>query len=273
MSTITQDRDGWSRVPHWLLSAVKPQAVVVYAALAEYADLPDGARPRIRQVADRITVSEATVKRALRELASVGAVTVQHRQVEGQQIASRYHLHLVRRASPEGGGVTNDPTLGSQVNPGVGSQMTYQESDSVQSDSSTASAAAAPAVRREDVDSICSRLADRVEANTDRRPTITDGWRNAARLLIDRDQRSVEDIVRVIDWATTDPFWRANVLGMPKLREKFDQLWVKARAGQAVQAEDPAPRSLRDTNWSYPPEIVGDSRAEREYRASIGLGW
>ncbi|HLU98713.1 MAG TPA: hypothetical protein VKZ89_17905, partial [Thermobifida alba] len=31
------------------------------------------------------------------------------------------------------------------------------------------------------------------------------------------------------DWATADEFWRSNILGMPKFREKFDQLRLRAR--------------------------------------------
>jgi hypothetical protein len=94
---------------------------------------------------------------------------------------------------------------------------------------------------REDVERLCERLADRIEANGAKRPTITKGWRDAARLLIDKDGRTEEQVAWIIDWATADEFWRANILSMPKLREKFDQLLLKARL-QAVPtrpAEDP----------------------------------
>jgi hypothetical protein len=70
--------------------------------------------------------------------------------------------------------------------------------------------------RRDDVERLCERLADHVETNTGRRPTITKGWRDSARLLIDRDK------------CQADEFWRSNILSMPKLREKFDQLVVKS---------------------------------------------
>ncbi|WP_416902733.1 helix-turn-helix domain-containing protein [Micromonospora echinospora] len=82
---------------------------------------------------------------------------------------------------------------------------------------------------RLDVDRVCRHLADRIEGNGSKRPTITKGWRDAARLLIDRDGRTVEQIVRCIDWCQDDPFWRSNVLSMPKLREKYDQLRLAAQ--------------------------------------------
>jgi hypothetical protein len=41
----------------------------------------------------------------------------------------------------------------------------------------------------------------------------------------------------MIRWATSDEFWRTNILSMSKLREKFDQLKAKAGVGaKAVQA-------------------------------------
>lgn len=81
---------------------------------------------------------------------------------------------------------------------------------------------------RIDVEQICRHLADRIEANGSKRPTITKAWRAAARRLIDRDGRTVDQITRCIDWCQDDPFWRSNILSMPKLREKYDQLRLTA---------------------------------------------
>uniref|UniRef100_UPI003561EE3F hypothetical protein n=1 Tax=Actinotalea sp. TaxID=1872145 RepID=UPI003561EE3F len=51
---------------------------------------------------------------------------------------------------------------------------------------------------------------------------------DAARLLLDRDGRTVKQVEAAIDYATTDEFWRANILSMVKLREKYDQLRLHA---------------------------------------------
>lgn len=82
---------------------------------------------------------------------------------------------------------------------------------------------------RPDVDRLCTLLADRIEANGANRPTITSGWRTSARLLIDKDKRTEEQVAWLIDWCQADDFWSSNILSMPKLREKFDQLLLKAR--------------------------------------------
>lgn len=77
---------------------------------------------------------------------------------------------------------------------------------------------------RDDVERVCEHLADRIEANGSKRPSIVKGWRTAARLMLDNDGRSEADVIAAIDWCQADPFWRSNILGMPKLREKYDQL-------------------------------------------------
>jgi len=81
---------------------------------------------------------------------------------------------------------------------------------------------------RADVEALCLHLADRIEANGSTRPTITKGWRDAARRMLDIDGRTPEQVVRAIDWCQDDDFWRGNVLSMPKLREKYDQMRLQA---------------------------------------------
>jgi helix-turn-helix protein len=92
---------------------------------------------------------------------------------------------------------------------------------------------------RDDVERLCRHLADRVEANGSRRPVITKRWRDEARLMLDRDGRTEQQAHAAIDWCQDDPFWRANVLSMPKLRERYDQL--------RLQAQRPSPRDRPST--------------------------
>lgn len=94
---------------------------------------------------------------------------------------------------------------------------------------STTSAISIAEAPRADVEGICEHLAGRIEANTGRKPTITKGWRDAARLMLDRDGIKEQDVHAAIDWATNDGFWRANILSLPKLREKYTQLSLQAQ--------------------------------------------
>lgn len=87
---------------------------------------------------------------------------------------------------------------------------------------------------REDVEKICRHLADRIEGNGSKRPGITKGWRDSARLMLDRDGRSEADVHAAIDWCQDSEFWRGNILSLPKLREKYDQLRLQAMRERAT---------------------------------------
>lgn len=83
---------------------------------------------------------------------------------------------------------------------------------------------------RPDIESLCTHLADRIAANGSKRPEVTKGWRDAARLLLDKDGHEPAKAKRLIDWCQADSFWRANVLSMPTFRAKYDQLRLVALA-------------------------------------------
>ena len=90
---------------------------------------------------------------------------------------------------------------------------------------------------RDDVERLCAHLADRIEANGSKRPAIGKKWRDAARLLIDRDGRTEQQVTAAIDWCQQDEFWHRNILSMPKLREKYDQLRLAALAEQRKKSQ------------------------------------
>lgn len=99
---------------------------------------------------------------------------------------------------------------------------------------------------RDDVERVCQHLADAVKANGSKRPHVSERWRTEARRLIDLDGRTPDQIIRAIDWCQSDAFWRANVLSMPKLREKYDQLRLAAEREQAhARSADPRGDALR----------------------------
>ena len=102
------------------------------------------------------------------------------------------------------------------------------------------------------IDRLCTHLADRIEANGSKRPTITKGWRDAARLLMTRDGRTEEQIHRAILWCQNDEFWRANILSMPTLRRQYDRLRLAAQRGKTHVYRNPADQSVYDA-WHRPP--------------------
>ncbi len=89
---------------------------------------------------------------------------------------------------------------------------------------STSSKEEVPTPPRLDVLKICNHLAERVEANGSRKPRVTKEWLDEGRRLLDRDKRTVEQVMKAIDWCQEDSFWRGNVMSMPTLRKQFDRL-------------------------------------------------
>lgn len=98
---------------------------------------------------------------------------------------------------------------------------------------------------RPDVEALCTRLHERVTANGFN-VTITPTWRQQARLLLDTDGRELDKALALIDWATSDEFWRANIQSMPKFRQKYNQL--RLRATEDWKRRQPAAAS-RAEGW------------------------
>lgn len=107
---------------------------------------------------------------------------------------------------------------------------------------------------REDVERLCAHLADRIEANGSNRPVITVKWRDAARLMLDNDKRTEDQVHTAIDWCQDDEFWRINVMSMPKLREKYEQLRLAAlkdQRGRGSPGRTIAPKQTNYTDEEY----------------------
>lgn len=99
-----------------------------------------------------------------------------------------------------------------------------------------------PGPLREDVEKLCNHLRDRIVDNGSKEPTIGKKWRDAARLLMDKDGRTFEQAMACIDWSQSDGFWRGNILSMPTLREKYDALRLAALKEQADKSKQPRER-------------------------------
>lgn len=125
-------------------------------------------------------------------------------------------------------------------------------------DKSARSATDAPlaAAPRNDVARLCAHLAARIEGNGANKPDIGKTWHDAARLMLDKDDRTEQQIHAAIDWCQDSDFWRANILSMPKLREKFETLRLQAQREGNVRLLRPAterPEGVPDDAIALPP--------------------
>ena len=96
-----------------------------------------------------------------------------------------------------------------------------------------------PEPQREDVEALCEHLAERITNNGNKPPAITKAWRTQARLLLDRDKRAPDEAHRLIDWCQDDQFWMGNILSMPKFREQYDKLRIRAGFAITKPATEP----------------------------------
>lgn len=78
-----------------------------------------------------------------------------------------------------------------------------------------------------DVVRLCNLLADLIHANGNR-GEVGKQWLLACDRLIRIDEYTPQQIEWVMRWSQKNEFWQGNILSMPKLREKFDQLKTRA---------------------------------------------
>lgn len=119
---------------------------------------------------------------------------------------------------------------------------------------STSTSPSTSAPPRLDVEQLCSRLADRIVENGSKRPNVTARWKREARLILDVDQRPLEQALRLIDWCQASTFWRANIMSIPKFRQKYDQLRLQAWPDSVDDRSDLEPRTGPRREWGLAGE-------------------
>lgn len=93
------------------------------------------------------------------------------------------------------------------------------------------------------------------------KPAKERNWAITAQRMLDLDKRKPEQIEILIRWVQSNDFWMSNILSMSTLREKFDQLELKATA----------PSSKSDVCVTLPPTYISASEKIRQERSAGGL--
>ena len=107
-----------------------------------------------------------------------------------------------------------------------------------------------------DEDSVYFQLAkllfDKIlENNPDHKRPNLQKWADDVRLMMERDNRTEEQIRYLIEWAQNDSFWKRNILSIAKLREKFDQLTLIVKEEKAKKIRPFPKKSELDQLPSY----------------------
>lgn len=180
---------------------------------------------------------------------------------------------LLPEPSPKGSGkgsLKGSANPSSKGSPNGGERERESSSSSVSSNSPSSKSAET----RPEVSELCDRLLARIKANGVK-ATITKRWQDEARLLLDRDKRDLTEALSLIDWATSDSFWRSNILSMPTFRAKYDQL--KLRSSTPVNGRHLAAvrASVEYQPPTPPPEIRDnpDPRVAIEWQREQRRAW
>ena len=76
------------------------------------------------------------------------------------------------------------------------------------------------------------RLRDGIMRNNSDHRKITDAqlqkWADVVRLMIERDNRTADQVGNMIDWSQNNDFWATNILSMGALRRNYDKMKVRA---------------------------------------------
>lgn len=96
-------------------------------------------------------------------------------------------------------------------------------------------------------------------------------WSNDFHLIMDRDNRTEEQIIYLIDWCQRDSFWMTNILSPSKLRKQFDQLVMNIKANKQKKQKSVQDISTkRPSSWEEPEALTDEEiRQMRELQEEL----
>lgn len=254
----------------WLNSRAANSALVVLLAITFEIEENGRCVMNIAELAKKARLSENAARIAVRDLEQLGEVSVVSRKagrgggctylVTAEWARNPTESGGFRAETPqdlegsnptESGGFSGAGTAKTQVSgPNPTGSGGFENSDDLKG-SLVSGKRSKPKVTSEpvraDVERLCDHLADRMAERGISRPKIGKRWHDAARLMIDVDGRTEQEIHGAIDWAQRHHFWHRNVMSMEKLRSQYDRLLLEAKAEREKQARS-RPQKQQETD-------------------------
>lgn len=82
-------------------------------------------------------------------------------------------------------------------------------------------------------------------------------WSDDFRLMMERDNRTEEQITYLINWCQQDSFWKSNILSPSKLRKQFDLLIIKVTSEKQGKKKSVQEFSTeRPSHWEEPNPLT-----------------
>lgn len=215
--------------------------IAVMMVLANAADDEGVCWPSVDHLMAATRLSRSTVLRALSDLENNGYVAKQRRRAKSS-------VYTVVRERLQNGKCHGETCHGDTL-----SEPNVSQRDLLRSHSDTVlkgitkritKSSATPADdtnEHPEARNLCERLAELMAGNGCKPQTIGKRWLDAARLLLDRDERPFTEALAVLEWCQGDDFEQVNIHSMPKFRARYDQLRMKAQRAGALTPKTTAP--------------------------------
>lgn len=230
----------------WRESRAKNGALLVLMAIAFESDKGGEIEMSVAELARKARLSERAARNGVRELEELKEVVVTPAKGGRSRYALTADPGRICRPTPADSaapadiagvptpadiaGVKTDIPQASMPTPADSAGVKISDVSSTNTGRSVVDVKEVSEVapERADVDRLCRLLADRIEGNGSKRPAVGKKWRDSARLMLDKDGHSEQQVAAAINWSQDHEFWRSNIMSMPKLREKYDQLRLQA---------------------------------------------
>lgn len=194
-------------------------------------------------LANNGTEGRDAIKATLRELEKFGYLArQQNKDADGRFGNIKYLVTEPEvRITADWKTVNGEPASGKPATKKT--NLSEEQKEELPEPSKSTTAVDSSDLTRADVTSIVDCFSACLTAN-DVKHTVGKTWHNSARLLLDRDGNTVEQITWLIKWAMSHHFWKSNILSLPKFRAQFERLKLQARTEfektQAVAASTPS---------------------------------
>ena len=222
---VVRAGEPFAMTPAWLIeSAISDRAVRLWAILWTYADRRSyEAWPGRRTLARQLGCSVDSIDRATRELMTVGALRVERRRrTNGSQTSNLYTLVEAR----PGRTVAAPPSAPVRPPQPQGCGPIEQEPREPEPTNARGYRIVSPAAT-----TLAGQLCAAIERSTGKPHKVTSANLVELDRLLRIDGADPAEVAATIQWATTDDFWRANVLSAKALRRHYPRLRLQMARG------------------------------------------
>jgi hypothetical protein len=230
---VTLDGQTFTILPDWIRDdpSLSDRAIRLWCVLYGYADrVTNEAWPWRSTLAEQMGCSRDTIDRATAELVKAGALQVEQRFMpDGTQGGNLYRLYMQRQevGTVAQGGVGHPcpGEVGTRAQGELGTRAAQKNKNHPEPKPKNQK----PETTNPDVARLCDLLADLIQANGSKRPSVTGNWLTVMDRMLRIDGYTAEQVERAIQWSQADDFWSTNILSPTALRRHYDRMRLQAK--------------------------------------------